>query len=240
MNLSGYKPLVVFGCVHIGHKDADLAMAQRYINFVKKNDAYALLIADNHECALPHKGHMMFDQNLTIQEQYEYGLDLFAPIAKNIVGACTGNHAARAQKVAGFDLDRSMAKSLGYLDRYRQWEGLVAVKVGSVQYKIAFKHGKEVGANHFGNCLDLMKKYPSADICAASHTHRLASGWDAFWDVEGENRKAHPVALVSTGSLLNYPRYADEAGYRPQKKGFAILWLNSKERDIFPDTSGRI
>jgi hypothetical protein len=215
-------------------------MAQRYVDWVKKNDAYALLLADNHECALPHKGHMMFDQNKTPQEQYEYGLELFAPIAKQIVGACTGNHAGRAQKVAGIDFDRIMAERLGYLARYRVWDGLISVRVEKMEYKIAFTHGKEVGANTFGNCLNMMRKYPSADICATSHTHRMAHASDAFWDVEKTSRRAHPVEWISTGSLLNFPRYADEAGYRPQKKGFAIAWLSGGQRDVYVDTSGRI
>lgn len=238
--MKGYKPLVIFGCVHIGHKDADLAMAHRYVDWVKKHDAYALLLADNHECALPHKAHMMFDQDKTPQEQYEYGLELFAPIAKNIVGACTGNHAGRAQKVAGIDFDRIMAERLGYLSKYRVWDGLVSVKVERMDYKIAFMHGKEVGSNTFGNCLNLMRKYPAADICASSHTHRIAHASDAFWDVEDVARKAHPVEWISTGSLLNFPRYADEAGYRPQKKGFAIAWLSAEKRDVNVDTSGHI
>jgi predicted phosphodiesterase len=236
----GYKPLVVFGCVHVGHKDADLDMAHRYVNWVKKHDAYALLLADNHECALPHKGHMMFEQNLTPQEQLDYGINLFAPIAKNIVGACTGNHAARAQKVAGVDFDKIMADRLGYSKNYRAWDGLVSAKVGKIEYKIAFMHGREVGANTFGNCLNLMRKYPSADICATSHTHRIAHASDAFWDVQGSIRRAHPVEWISTGSLLNFPRYADEAGYRPQKKGFAVAFLSGDRRDVQVDTSGVI
>jgi hypothetical protein len=236
------KPLVVFGCVHIGHRDSDLQMAKRYVQFVKDNDALALLLADNHECALPSwkGGHMVWDQNMTPQEQYEYGLELFRPIAKNIIGACTGNHAGRAQKVAGMDLDRTMAERLGYLSKYQPYQGFTSVKVGKITYKIAFKHGGGMGSNTFGNPIQLMRHFPSADICCASHTHELATTKRGFWDIQGGSRKFHEVTLINTASLLNYPKYADEAGYAPQGKGFAIAFLSSKENHVRVDTSGKI
>lgn len=234
------KPLVVFGCVHIGHENADLAMAKRYVDFVKKEGGYALLLADNHECALPHKGHMIFSQNMNPQKQLEYGIKLFAPIAKNIVGACTGNHSARAKKVAGLDMDKIMADKLGYLDRYYPHQGFVSVKVGKNEYRIAFKHGTGVGSNSFGNCLALLKTYPSADICAASHTHECATVSRGFWDIVDGKRVLHKVTLVNTGSLLDYPDYADEAGYSPQPKGFAVVWLDPNEKRVSVDVSGVI
>lgn len=235
-----WKPLVIFGCVHIGHESADLKMADRYVQFVKDMDAAVLLLADNHECALPHKGHMMFDQVMKPQEQYEYGCRMFEPIAKNIVGACTGNHAARAAKVAGIDLDKTMAERLGYVSRYHPWQGFTALKVGSVTYRIAFKHGQGAGSNTFQNCVQLSRSFPSADICCSSHTHELATTKRGYWDIVEGQRKFHQITMISTGSLLDYPRYADEAGYAPQSKGFAIAWLNPERPQVSVDVSGQI
>lgn len=238
--LKGWKPLVLFGCVHIGAKTQDKAMFDRYLQFVNDMDAYAILLADNHECAIPKKASMMLEQDLTPQEQYEEGVRQFGKIKKHIIGACTGNHANRAYKEAGIELDKQMADRLGYLDRYFTWQGFVSVKVGKIEYKIAFKHGTGAGSDDFRNARELLKSHPTADICASSHTHRLANGWGGYFDIKGRERSVHPVCFVSTGSLLNYPRYADEAGYSPQRKGFAILWLNPNERQIIPDTSGQI
>jgi hypothetical protein len=217
-------------------------MAKRYVDFVKQTDGLALLLADNHECAIPanKRPYMMLEQNMTPQEQYEYGLELFRPIARNIIGACTGNHAGRAQQAAGIDLDRTMADRLGYLNRYHPWQGFVGARVGKVEYKIAFKHGQGAGSNTFQNCVQLARSYPSADICAASHTHELATTKRGFWDITKRQRKVHEVTYISTGSLLDYPTYADEAGYSPQVKGFAIAWLHPEEIHVEVDTSGRI
>lgn len=215
-------------------------MAHRYVKFVKENHGLALILADNHECALPNKAHMMWDQSMTPQEQYEYGLELFSPIVPNIIGACTGNHTGRAQKVAGIDLDKTMAERLGYLDRYSPWQGFVAVTCGKITYNISFKHGQGAGSNTFQNCVQLHRAYPSSDICAASHTHEMAETKRGFWDIAGGKRLIHPVTYINTGSLLNYPRYADEAGYAPQPKGFSIAWLCRSHRSVIVDTSGEI
>lgn len=239
-SLATHRPLVVFGCCHIGAKTADMKMLDRYIKFVKRTNAYALLLADNHECAVPRKGEMMMEQDLTPQEQLDYGIEAFSPIAKNIVGACTGNHANRAYKGAGLEMDKIMADRLGYRACYFTWQGLVSVKPGNLTYKISFKHGTGAGSDDFRNARELLKSFPMSDICCSSHTHRLSSGWGGYFDVNGRERSVHPVSFISTGSLLDYPRYADEAGYQPQRKGFAILWIGKDRREIIPDTSGAI
>lgn len=234
------KPLLIAGCWHFGHEDADLKLAKDYVKFAKEQNAHVLLIADNHEFALPHKKDMMFTQNMNPQKQFEYGVELFKPIARQIVGACTGNHTARAMKVAGLDADKIMAERLGYLDRYYPHQGFIGVKVGKHEYKIAFKHGTGVGSNTFGNCRTLLRNYPTADICATSHTHQLATTKECYFDVKDGKRSVHEVTFVNTGSLLNYPTYADEAGYSPQPKGFAIAWLDPKEKQVSVDVSGQL
>lgn len=238
--MSARKPIVVFGCVHIGHENADMKMAKRYVEFVKSENGMALLLADNHEMALPHKGHMMYSQNMNPTQQYEYGIELFKPIVKNIIGACTGNHTARAKKVCGLDPDKLMADKLGYLDRYYPHQGFINVKVGTQDYSIAFKHGSGVGSNSFGNCMQLAKAYPGADICCTSHTHEMSTTKRGYWKIKKGERVFHETTYVVTGSLLDYPEYADEAGYLPQPKGFAIIWLNPKEHSVIVDVSGRI
>jgi len=40
------------------------------------------------------------------------------------------------------------------------------------------------------------------------------------------------VDYISTGSMLNTPLYAEIAMYKPQRKGFAVAWLNHKEKFI--------
>lgn len=236
--LRNSKPLVVFGCCHIGHKDCDYSLLQKYVDYVKKNNAYALLLSDNFENAIPKKASMMWSQNLTPEEQLDYATNLFRPIRKSIIGACSGNHTARTSKEAGFDLDRELAVRLGYLNRYYQHQGFITTKIGSQRYSIAFKHGTGVGSNVFGNCIVQHRSYPSADLCCASHTHLTASTKLGFWDIIKGKRAMHQVTLVNTGSMLDYPDYADSAYYPPQPKSFAIVHLGAKEKKITVDVNG--
>lgn len=217
-----------------------MGMAKRYVDFCKRRDALVLLLADNHECAVPRKGHMMLDQNLTPQEQLDYGCELFWPIRKQVIGACTGNHAARALKDSGLEMDKIMADRLGYSKNYFPWQGFVSAKVGKKTYKIAFKHGNGSGSDTFRNAKTLSRAFPTADICATSHTHQLAHTQAGFWDVKEGRRVGHWVHLISTGSLLNFPNYADQAYYAPQPKGFAISYLYPDEHRVDVDTSGKI
>jgi len=217
-----------------------MEMLKRNVEFVRKNSGFALLLADTHECALPHKGHMMFHQDKTPEEQLDFGIEIFSPIAKRIVGACGGNHRARAMKVAGLDMDYRMARELGYKHRYFAHQGFVSVKAGKVNYSIAFKHGTGCGSNSFGNCIALMRAFPSADICAASHTHECAATKKGFWEMRGGRRHIKEVTLLNTGSLLDYPDYADEAGYAPQPKGFTIAWLDTERKHVRPEIYAQV
>lgn len=239
--MTGYKPLVIMGCIHIGHRNADLKLAQKYVDFVKKNNAVVLLLSDNFENAIPQKAHMMFSQNMTPQEQLDYGEELFYPIRKNIVGLVQGNHSGRTRKESGIDMDYELAKHLGIKKAYNPNQGFVVIKAGKVNYGVAYKHGTGFGINTFGNTLTLMRQFPSADICAGSHTHELATTSRGFWDIDKNGKRVrHDVTLVNTGSLLDFPSYADEAYYAPQRKGFAILYLNMKTKEVLVDVSGKI
>jgi hypothetical protein len=240
MKTENMKPLVLFGCVHIGHRNADLEMAKEYVKAVKDSGAYALLLSDNFENVIPKKGHMMYDQVLTPQQQLDYGEDLFRPIRKQIMGIVQGNHSNRTRHEAGIDMDYQLAKALGIKDRYNPNQGFVALRVGKQTYSVAYKHGTGFGSNTFGNCTTLMRAFPSADICACSHTHEIAATTKGFWEIQNGKRVMREVTLVNTGSLLAYPSYADEAYYSPQKKGFAVAYLASDEKRVIVDVSGSL
>lgn len=215
-------------------------MAKEYVDFVCQSDGLAFLLADNHECAVPRKAHMMFEQDLTPQEQLDYSIELFKPIRRNIKGSVTGNHAWRAYHDSGLEMDKIMMQSLGLPHQYFGWQGYVDQPIGDQRYRIVFAHGNNVGRNMFLNCEKMNTSYPTGDIFATSHTHYLGSTPRKFWDFKGGRRISRDVEYVSTGSLLDQPLYALQAMYQPQKKGFAICWLGSKDRVIFPDTSGLI
>jgi hypothetical protein len=231
------KPIVFFGCVHVGAKTADMEMAKAYVEFVRKRDGYAILLADNHECAVPRKAHMMFEQDQTPQEQLDYSVDLYYPIRRNIKGAVTGNHAWRAYHDAGIEVDKEMMARLGILKHYFRIQGAVELPVGEERYRIAFAHGNNIGSDVFRNCRKLNDQYPRADIFAASHAHILSSLPTQYRDFNGRGGVTlKNVSYISTGSMLNTPLYAEIAMYKPQPKGFAVAWLFPNDHRVDVDT----
>ncbi len=232
--------MVFFGCVHIGAKTADIELGKKYIDFVRETDGFALLLADNHECAVPRKAHMMFEQDLTPQEQLDYSVEFFKPIRRNIKGAVTGNHAWRAYHDSGLEMDKEMMARLGLSHYYFRFQGHADLLVGSQRYRVVFAHGNNIGRNAFTNCEKLMAQYPTADIFAASHAHVLATRPTQIKDF---NKIGTPILrdvhFISTGSLLDTPLYAEIAMYQPQPKGFAIAWLYPDEKMVVVDVSGK-
>lgn len=230
------KPVVFFGCVHVGAKTADMDLARRYVDFVKKNKGYAILLADNHECAVPRKAHMMFEQDLTPQEQLDYSVNLFKPIRNNIIGAVTGNHAWRAYHDCGLELDKIMMEELGISSKYHRFQGHISITEGSQKYRIVFAHGNNIGSDVFRNCRKLKSQYPTADIYAASHAHVLSYLPVQIRDFNTRGKSTlRDIHYISTGSMLNTPLYAEIALYDPQPKGFAIAWIYPNQHRVDVD-----
>ena len=234
------KPLLVVGCMHIGQSASDYPLIHRYIDWAKKSKAFILLLGDLFEAALPHKGSMMFEQTMNPQDQYDAAVKLLAPVAHQVIGACTSNHSARAYNVAGIDLDKMLADKLGYLHVYGAHQNMRRVKVGSQTYNIAFTHGAANAGRVFGDCFKLHGNYPTADICCSSHSHCLATMKDAFLEEGPKGRTIHPVTYIVAGAALGYAKYADAACYPPKPKGFAIAWLSPKEKQVIVDVSGTL
>jgi hypothetical protein len=84
-----------------------------YINWIKDNDnVYAILGGDLFENALDDGRGMTYDQNRNPNTQFSDMLRALAPIAHKILVAVPGNHEARTEKKAGFDVMRQFAERL--------------------------------------------------------------------------------------------------------------------------------
>ena len=228
------QPVVLFGCIHIGFKYADLEYTKKAVKWAKKNKAKVLLLGDNFENAIatPDKALMMFDQNQTPNEQLNILAALLEPIKSQIVGACTSNHSKRSYRVAGIDLDEQLSHRLGYADKYKGDVGFCTIKAGNQSYRTVYTHGIGSGSNVLGDFRKLNSVYPGVDIIAASHTHTCLTTQEAFFSVNDDGREVNRVTYVRTGSAIEYPAYAEEQLYRPQPKGFSIMWLGTKEKSV--------
>ena len=220
------KKLLLLACAHIGHKNVDYEALDRYLEWAKKGGHKILLLGDIFEVGLPQKANKMMEQNLIIDEQFDRGVALFLPYAKQIIGQCTSNHSNRVWETVGFDLDKAFANTLKipYFAMNGQvlWEGK----------KVTFHHGFGAGVNEWGDAQKLLTNYPDSDIVAVSHRHYMATS--AFQN--NLNKRTHLVNFVRSGSLIKKARYADMAQYQGRPNGFAVV--ENKNGTIRMDVSG--
>lgn len=229
---------MLFGCIHVGFKYADLEYTKKAVKWAKKHKADVFLLGDNFENAIatPDKAAMLWDQDKTPNEQLNVLSSILEPIKSQIVGACTSNHSRRSFKVAGIDLDEQLSHRLGYRSKYQGLVGYTILKPGKQQYRVVYTHGIGSGSNVLSDFRQLNSTYPNVDLVLASHTHTCLTTQEGFFNLTPNGREINRVTYVRTGSAIEYPAYAEECLYRPQPKGFSILWLGMKEKQIKVET----
>lgn len=230
------KRLVIVGCLHAGSKAANLEWFKQYLDMAKDKDTSLLLLGDLFENAIPARGEgMMFEQNLTPDEQIEAVGELLDPVRHKIIGCVTSNHSERTYKEVGINMDKRLLRELGVKDSvYKGQQGIVSFS----GKRIVFAHGTGAGTNTWADANKLLKIYPSADIITVSHKHELEQHWHGNFDISSNGSRIPKfVPFVRTGSLMQYPRYAQRELYSPQKPGFAVIsFLENGRLDI--DTNG--
>ena len=228
------KRLVIIGCVHSGSKHADINDFKKYVDLADDPNTRLLILGDNFENAIPASGKgMVFEQNLTPDEQIDEIARILHPHRASIIGACTSNHSARTYREVGIDMDSQLYKRLEVSNIYKGQQGVVMFE----GKKIAFAHGHGSGDN-WSDSKKLYAIYPDADIVATSHRHEMTSKWHGNFKIDGRGRVSKKYVLfVRTGGLMDWARYAQEKTYTPQKPGFAILYF-LPDGKVRVDTNG--
>ena len=222
MKINDIARLVIFGCSHVGSKSANIQSLWDYANVLKEPNTWGLSLGDLFENAITARGEgMMNDQHLTPDEQIDEVVRIFRPVANKFLGAVTSNHSRRTYKEVGIDMDRRLWRELGYEHTYKGLQGTIAFKGKT----IAFAHGAGSGDN-WSDAIKLFKIYPGVDIVCVSHRHEMTMKWHGSFKVDLQGHKVKKYCLfVRTGGLMDYPKYAQEALYSPQKPGFSQLFF---------------
>ncbi len=228
--------LALIGCVHSGSKFADINDFEKYVKLTedKKIPTKLGILGDLFENAIPVRGKgMMFEQNLTPDEQIDDIARVLHPHREDILFACTSNHSRRTYQEVGIDMDSQLYKRLGVPSIYQGLQGVVMFH----GKKIAFAHGNGSGDN-WTDSKKLYAIYPDADIVATSHRHEMTSKWHGNFKIDGRGRRAKKYVLfVRTGGLMDWADYAKAELYTPQKPGFSILYFMSDGK-VRVDTNG--
>jgi len=190
-----YPKLVLLGDCHIGHAKADIAKLERYVKWIRKNNAHAFLMGDIFEMSTPtHIPKTMWTQIYKPEEQIDIAIGLFNKIKDKIIGGIAGNHEInRVRDVVGINImEWFLEDMLGV--PYCDW-GFQKYKIGRQKYNCYFHHGSSSSIRP-GYQLDKATKImENVDLIAIAHNHRLYHAIESKMTPTGF-RKIHKICKL--------------------------------------------
>lgn len=195
--------------LHLGHQAHASELFQAHKEVAKQARAKVVFLGDALEAVT--SGSVVasvgahFEQHGTLRDQ----LDEFVETMKGlrVLVILEGNHERRVTRVTGYSLlthaSEQIARRQGKPCGFFSHGGLLTVKVGEVDYRLALHHGEGGAASFFRG---MMRDYESVDLIAGGHTHQLIREDVLRHGPTGPR----PVACLRTGSYLPLPNYAQE------------------------------
>jgi hypothetical protein len=228
--------LVAIGDTHLGHKDCDMRVIHRYLEWLKeKPNRFCVLMGDMLEFVVSTKkvGTALMSQVLTVDQQIDLFYELFRPVKDKILAFIGGNHEQRLGKVAEKSLVKELARELD-IEHWAERDMMVEIKVGRTKYLLYLNHG------------DGSSITPDFQLKRAILTAGIGNVVDAVLIGHIHQLFAHPYPVVTkrqsittrdvwgirTGTALGYADYAKSKLYSPSNTGFPILRLSGYERKI--------
>jgi len=222
------------GDIHVGSDTCNMEAVHAWIDTIKKNRWYVILMGDLMENATLGSVGAVFEQTMTPQEQLRYCVDMLTPIKDYIIGSVGGNHGARSKKAVGIDPDAIISFELGV--PHFGYTAAGRIQVGDAHWFIVAHHGAGGGILQ-GSKLNMIKKlaniYPLADLYMAGHTHADVYGSDRTFDLrmnKGKVYKSQHIRHFSgTGSLLDYEgSYAEMKLMPPANLAQVVHFLGTR------------
>jgi len=234
---SGKVSIIGLGDIHYGNPcftDISEDKLNGYIDWVLNTEgAYIILMGDMIESA---NERATFKIKVTPQEQYEWVLEKFKPLAKagKIIAIISGNHENWIYSDKGFDIVKTLSLALDV--PYLGDSGYVGVKVGKQFYSIYVTHPR-TGVTKKSTKIKMIEDLGTihdVDIVMCGHHHAIITEEQItrhpnFATGEVDNRKQ---CLIGTGAFLEYGDYAEQARYRPEVMGAPKIKLYAERKDM--------
>ena len=164
--------LYPLGDVHIGSKECNLELLNKWITMVE-NDPFGrvVIIGDIMNMGLKSSKSNVYEEVLSPMKQKEMCYELLSPIADKIIAGCSGNHEYRTVKEVGTNPLYDVFCRMRIEDRYRENACFLKLTVGKCgknpnTYGVVLTHGKSKNKD-----LDWTYAVDGADIFISGHTH---------------------------------------------------------------------
>ena len=229
--------IVPLGDIHYGNPcftEKSEEKLDGYINYILNTDGvYTILMGDLIESA---NERATFKLQVTPQDQYEWILNKFAPLAekKKIICILSGNHENWVYSDKGFDVVKMMSMSMKV--PYIGDSGYIGVKVDNQFYTIYAIHPKTAVTKKSSKIkmLEDLGSIHDVDIIMCGHIHSLITEEQIrrkpnFVTKEVDNVKQ---LLIGTGAFLEYGDYAEQSRYKPENMGAPKIKLYGNKRDM--------
>ena len=220
---------------HHGSKTSNLKAIQTWVDMIRDNQWYVLLMGDLTENATLGSVGSVFEQTITPQEQVDEVAEILMPVKDYILGSISGNHGMRTVKLTGLDPDMILAAKLGcpyfgYCVRGR-------IQVGSAHWVVVGHHGSGGGILK-GSKLNMVEKlariYPMADLYLMAHAHADLHASDSVMHISLNKGKAIQTEQLrrfsGCGSLLAYGgSYAEAKLFPPAAMAQVVHFLGDRK-----------
>ena len=139
--------LYPIGDVHIGSREFDLGLFEKWIETIKNDpNGAVVIIGDMMNMGLRTSKSNVYEEKLSPMEQKEVCFELLAPIADKIIGGCSGNHEYRAVKEVGMNPLYDVFCRMRIEERYRENVCFIKLTVGKQgknpnTYGLVLTHG---------------------------------------------------------------------------------------------------
>lgn len=227
--------------LHLGHIAFDEKEFNRYVRWVlAKPNRYVFGIGDYIECATSARnpGKALTSQILSAGKQIEKYLDFVECINDRYIAITEGNHEHRVYG-SGSEIDiteTAIAPRIG--THYLGWQGWVRLRFNKkVSYWNYLKHGPKRGGStnpkfHLDRVIERQGYGTQADVVIMGHNHIKYKHPYSFINIVGSYIYLHKCWGIRSGGFLNFPKYAEDAGYRPAEVGSPIVRYYTKKKKI--------
>ena len=245
---SEYVSIFAICCLHIGHKGYDKKKAEEYRDFILRTpDTYAIDLGDDTDNALPgdeKHNSMMFENNLTPDEQFVVACEFWRPLVQKgkVIATFDSNHWWRTEAKIGISMAKQMNEFLrmnakGLKPEWGRWQSLYRISVGRNTYTVHSQHGSGGGTtpeSALKKCRETAYSH-HADVYLRGHHHKKVIHQDLYFDWRdgSDSPQERTRTFGCTGCFLKWDNsYAERSGLPPAVRGAIKLELSSKRHDV--------
>lgn len=223
--------ILPLGDLHIGDEFCDTHTLKEAIDYISEHDnCYTILNGDLMNNALKTSKSDSYKEQLTIEQEQEILVELFAPIKDKILMMTQGNHEYRTNVLCGIDPLKYVASRLGLLDdnRYTDNTYILDIKFGTRwghtgdrnHYVVYGTHGSQSGGRTMGATANALENMGSivanADLYLHSHTHSTINYTKPVYVYNVGVGKLYLKnrTFFNTNSFVKYGGYGERGGYK--------------------------